>query len=301
MIRRELSPDLVSALRGHSFWKNICGDRNLQPEIRDNSITVYYKSGALLRNLGLTKGHLTASVVDRYVPFASSGDSVTLVEDDKGHLVFDRPPQAMPLADGTEDVLTSYKLRMDRIRGSGKEGDIVQAICSRAANAVVDQEITFQEAGGPRDKIDMCCFDTERRSFVFVEVKRVDDKRLLPDFGSDAPPEVLRQLRSYGDRVSSQRDALLDTYNRVVALKRELGLGNRLENIPTDSVKSLEEKPILVIGHCTLEIVESILNGTDGWGPLRAGIEEVASALILVGRGGADVNCSSRRNKLVFP
>jgi hypothetical protein len=45
----------------------------------------------------------------------------------------------------------------------------------------------------------------------------------------------------------------------------------------------------------------SILDGTDGWGPLRAGIEDVASALIRVGRDGADVNCSTRRNKPVFP
>ena len=149
MIRRELSSELVKKLNGSSLWRNICADHELQPEIRDKSITVYYRSGAVLQNLTLNDdNHLTASVVDRYVPIPRRGAQLSLSEKNSdGKLVFDRPLQATSFSDGMGGELESYKAQMDHIRPDDTEGAIVQAICCRGANAILDQEIAFRSIG----------------------------------------------------------------------------------------------------------------------------------------------------------
>jgi hypothetical protein len=47
---RGLSPKLIQALTNNQFWNRVCEDITLQPEIRDNKITVYhYKHGSMYR------------------------------------------------------------------------------------------------------------------------------------------------------------------------------------------------------------------------------------------------------------
>ncbi len=68
MFRRNLSPELIQRLKPTPFWQNLCQDAELWPEIRNNAITVYYRGGALLKELRLMNGDLVADVHPKFIP-----------------------------------------------------------------------------------------------------------------------------------------------------------------------------------------------------------------------------------------
>ena len=196
----------------------------------------------------------------------------------------------------TREILKDYKLQMDGAR-SFPESDLIQKIICREENQVLDQEVAFQDQDTARDKIDLCNFDTGLQKLTFIEVKQVDDARLLARRG---PPEVLEQLRAYGCRLKQQHDEILRAYQRATVLKRQLGLQKRLLQIPPEGPQSLLEKPILVIGNCTSNDVSQILSGNDQWQPLWDGLKDVAAGLILCGFDGCRLKLEKGAQSIVF-
>jgi hypothetical protein len=293
VFRRDLSPETVAALLNSPLWQNLIADRELQPEIRGGHVTVYYYGGALLGELRLRDGVLVASVQPKYVPVSSvASANLRLTDTPAKGLQFEVAVPALPPGQGEPEVLRLYKERMVQVRMKEDPEDwIVQAILTDSRNAVVDQQIAFAESGSDRDRIDLCYFDDPWKTLVFVEVKRRNDHRLVSDGGR---PEVLDQLENYGRRLRDNQVDLLDAYKRVVVLKRELGLGPRLDSVPPDGPGDLLEKPLLVIWGCSDADIPRIKEGKDVWAPLIAGLRYVASGLILCGDQGCKlVLCNS--------
>ena len=212
-------------------------------------------------------------------------------------LKFAEPLSALPVGVCDRDVLKAYKEEMDQVLHVFPEGEIVQAIASRPENQILDQEIAFQETGESRDKIDLCFFDSESQKLGFAEVKRIDDPRLKP---IDGRPAVLNQLQNYSSRLKDQRSEILETYQRVAAWKRELELEILSAKIRPRGPSDLLERPILVIGNCTSLDVRSILDSVDPWGPLMAGLRDVAAGLILCGSDGCTLKLANGRQSIVF-
>jgi hypothetical protein len=181
MFRRYLPSRTIGVLKTSELWRNLCRDTELQPEIRDDAITVYYRGGALLRNLRVVGDSITAEVHPKFVPLAVSPSttSIQLVSETDGGLKFADTILPRPIGLADADVLAAYKELMDQVLVSFPEGQIIQYICKRPENQIVDQEIAFQESGEARDKIDLCHFDAALRKLVFVEVKRKSDPRLF--------------------------------------------------------------------------------------------------------------------------
>lgn len=292
MIRRQLSQDLVDALGSSQLWRNFCLDLDLSPEVREGCVTVYYRSGALLRELCLSDGRLFADVHQKFVPLSRSGTStqVSLAMTDVAGLTFVDTLAPLALGNGEPAVLTEYKRMMDQVL-TGPEGVIVQSIIRRTENQIIDQEIAFQETGQSRDQIDLCHFDTGLRKLVFVEVKRISDKRLFLRNGS---VEVLDQLAAYGRRLCEQKREICDVYRSVVRWKRELGLGGRLVHVPQDCEMDLLEKPVLVIGDCSDDDVKRINAAAEEWAPLMQGLPMVAAGYILCGKNGCSLRLNNR-------
>lgn len=298
MVRRAASDALISALGNSPFWPNIIADPELQPEIRDEKITVYYQASALIRELSLRDGALVASVRDTYLPAVREGKYLTLRGGDAG-LMFEPAPSVLHIGLADEDTIDEYKIRIEADQGPESEGSIVQAICTRSGNMVLDQEIAFQEGGRDRDKIDLCCILPDKKTLAFVEVKRFVDDRLVPANGS-AVPEVVEQLEAYGSRIRDQKSHLVQTFQKVLGLKQKLGLGNRYAGLQPDHISDVIEKPILVIGRCGREGVRKILRGEDQWAGFIDAVKPEASALILCGDDGCVINLERGRNKRVF-
>lgn len=288
MFRRSLPTELIERLKPARFWQNICQDAELWPEIRNGAITVYYRGGALLRELRMVDRTLLADVHPKFIPLQkTTSKSIRLVDKGDAGLAFSEQIGPLPLGDANAQTLRAYKAMMDQVLTTFPEGEIVQAICCRSDNQILDQEIAFQESGESRDKIDVCYFDTVLEKLVFGEIKRKDDARLLQP---EDRPELLEQLATYCRRLRDYRGELLSAYRQVVAWKRELGLAGRLSQVPLEGPAEILDKPVLVIGNCTSTDVQRIKNGEGEWAPLMTGLKDVAAGLILCGKDGCRLN-----------
>lgn len=307
MFRRYLAPSTIGVLNASRLWTNLCADPELQPEIRDGSVTVYYRGGALLRDLRVHHGQLTADVQPKYVPMPSveSKSYIRLSGSADQGLLFTAPVIPVAIGLGESSVLRAYKDEMKPVLDSHlPEGQLVQRICTLRENQIVDQEIAFQEPGEPRDKIDICHFDDVLEKLVFVEVKRIEDDRLLARRGS--LPKVIEQLRAYCVRLDRHRETIRELYRRVVDWKRELGLEARVSKVPRNGPIDLLDKPVLLIGNCSDADVEEILAGKSkmdskrNWAPLMDRLNEVAAGLLLCGKGGRSLSLVKGRQTIVF-
>lgn len=297
MFRRFLPEELINALLRQPFWANLIADRQLAPEIRDGHLTVYYRGGALLQSLRLDgPSSLAAEVHPKYVPVRASRSSVRLTWRENGFAFADEV-EAMPLGSAVMDVLAAYKEEMAKALLKRPEAEVVQQIIERTENTILDQEIAFQEPGLPRDKIDLCHYDAGLRKLVFVEVKRVDDDRLLKPEGR---PEVLGQLAAYTQRLEPNRPLVLEAYRTVVTCKRKLGLAEWLKSVPEGGAADLLTRPVLVIGNCSAADVKAIKSKADGWAPLMAGLPSVAAGLILCGNRGCRLALVQGPQTIVF-
>jgi len=173
---------------------------------------------------------------------------------------------------------------------AGPEDLLQQQIVAKTQNVILDQQVEFPGEG--HNKIDLCCFDPSIGRIVFVEIKRIDDPRLL---GPGDEPEVIGQLRSYASWIHRQQEAISSAYTEVVRLKRELGLGNRLKGVPEGHLH-VEAKPLLLVGNCTATDVRNIRQartkskGDTPWSRLWRHIEQVACGLILCGTVGCQLS-----------
>jgi len=289
VFRRSLPAETIRVLKSSPLWQNLCSDPELHPEIRTDAVTVYYRGGALLKELRVEEGSLRADLHHKFIPLRRSGAStyIRLSGTGEAGLDFADSLEPLPLGRGDPLVLAAFKALIDQVLTDFPEAKIVHAICCRPENQIIDQEITFQESGQGRDKIDLCHFDYGLGKLAFAEVKRKTDPRLLERGGR---PEVLGQLEAYGHRLRDYRDDILNAYRQVVRWKRELGLAGRLSHVPEGGPSDLLEKPILVIGNCTSEDVRRIKAGEAEWKPLMEGLKEVAAGLILCGKDGCRLN-----------
>lgn len=294
---RSLSDEYVQALVETRFWQGILADRDLFPEIRRNSITVYYRGSALIRELRLNDGVFTGTTHAKYVPFlAATKTNVELASSGNG-LSFASSVEAWPLGHADAEVLHAYKTRMAQF--GGPEDGVIHSVCCYPGNVVVDQEIKFQSSRNDKaDKIDILSFDPVTSTYSFVEVKGITDIRLRE--GADGLREVALQLKQYGERIQAHADAITSAIDRIVLLKSRLGLGHRIDVCRGVPATRLMAKPILVIGGCSQLEVQDILQQRDHWASLRDCLKDVAAGLILCGNEGTRLDMGNGRGRRPF-
>ena len=292
---RRLPENLLAALSQNTFWENVRSDDELQPEIRNNVISIYYKGRALVRELKIQKGVLTASVHHKFVPLQRStqSESLGLSWNDRKGFLFEDALSTHELGVAVPSTLKAYKRLMEF--EAGPEDRLQQYILTNQSNQILDQQVAFSEADRS-NKIDLCFFSPSTGKLCFAEIKRCDDTRL---FGPADEPEVVRQLRTYAAWLRNQTDSISVAYRRVVQLKRKLGLGDRIQSVPNDKLPVLT-KPVLVIGNCTKLDVRNIKKARNAgvheekevkkWMPLWNRLEGVAAGLILCGKKGCGLD-----------
>jgi hypothetical protein len=301
---RAFRSEAIEALIATSFWRNVRDDRELFPEIRDQSITIYYKGRALIRDLRYVNGHWEARVHTKFVPveqplrLEKSSDYFVLASDRSGRLDFKNLPRAIPLGDAAPTSLSRYKSTMRS--ELQPEDELIHSILTasiqradgRTSNCIVDQQIALSAQDGPDSRIDICYFDRNLKSLMFAEVKRCTDQRLYPRAGEDVP-EVVYQLRRYREEIDRQQQEIRHAYCEVVRIKRQLGCDKYLQEIPNEL--SVSVNPVLVIGGMTGPEVRAFKTdwnqrGLAGkWRPLTEGLHECNFRVILA--GGKGKNC----------
>lgn len=297
MLRRRLSDEMINLLV--PVIANLVDDWDLQLEVRDNSVTIYYRGAALIHEIRLVDNQLTGKIHYKYVPLQrpEGSDYLSITSGEDG-LNFEAAPQPMPLSQFSPAALSEYK-RMMKSVSSNPEADVVHGIVSHRENQIVDQELKFQESGQPEtDKIDICHFDTGLNSLVMVEVKGLHDLRLRSLDGEI--PEVIEQLRRYRTRIETSRECILGSCELSISLKRRLGFSSRLLKIPEQSLLPLMKKPLFVIGGCFHNDVQSILEENGDWQELMDGLAEETAGVILCGQNGCNLKLRNGGDSRVF-
>jgi len=296
MILRQLPDQWIE--NPPAFLANLTSDPELFLEIRDNSITVYYRGKAVIRNLCIRDGQICGSIHYRYIPITRPDSRYVSVA--LGESGFEYMPPVGPISLGflSAEVLAEIKLTV-RSTNPGKEGGVIQGAVMRPENQIVDQEIKFQDAGyRVADKIDICIFDQHVNGFSMVEVKGILDNRLIATDGS--VPEVINQMQRYRVRIEANAACLVEAFVHIVKLKRELGLRDRLSEIPEAVPRKIVDRPLLVIGGCSKIDVDEILAAEGRWQPLMDHLPKVASGLILCGTTGARLQLATGPQRLIF-
>ena len=306
MLRRNLPDGWITW--GESppeYWSSIINDPELHPEIRDNSVTVYYRGAALIRNLTLKGDSITGDVHYKYIPMRDkcvpirepAGSKYLKITGNLDGLSFENAVQPPSLENCSHDILRRNKLMVVRSVERNPESYTVHKIISCPENLIVDQEIKFQIPGETNsDRIDICHFDTTHNCLAFVDVKWVDDPRLKSN--TDGASDVLQQLQSYRERIEQNYQEIIEAYQTTVALKRNIGLAGRIDGIPQEGPNKLMRKTLLVIGGCSTIDEFCILNGEGEWKALREGVEQEAAGLILCGTNGCSLKLQPGRRCL---
>ena len=117
---------------------------------------------------------------------------------------------------------------------------------------LLDVEAAFSETGVKTDRIDLVFYHTTKRQIMFVEVKRLSDKRLFPQEDSHGnlivEAEVLGQLKRYDDRCKGEAHAINKEYNEVISYYNTLSGRN---------LKLIEENSAPLLGLLLVEFTRS--------------------------------------------
>ena len=214
----------------YSWWGNIKKDDRLYIEIRkDNYINVYFEGGNVAKLEYRSKDNtIQTTTHSKYLH--GNGDDYVECSLDKD----------------LETIITNIqkyysKTKDEKEKGKEKEEWSEKYIQSqyiiKYPPKYIDSEFAYKD--NLLDiRVDLIeCINGELR---FVELKTIDDGRMLKK--TDDNPEVVEQVKAYEDFISNYKKEIVEYYQKVWEIKKDLGL-----RIPEKRPSSLAEKPLLLI------------------------------------------------------
>ena len=97
----------------------------------------------------------------------------------------------------------------------------------------IDSEFAHQYEEGCRHTIRIDLVRVKGNKIQFVELKRIQDNRLLHKDGSEVTPEIITQIEEYRNFIKANKDAILAYYKELITIKRALGLPTTSADIET--------------------------------------------------------------------
>lgn len=202
---------------------------------KDNTINIYYE-GASLAKIEWTKGTIRATCHPKYL----YGDRAQAYY--KNGIAIYQPCEGELLRLGAEECCL---LRNAQMFYSDKEGKEVcdaelksekklqgEIVC-RAKTIYIDSEFAHQYEVGSRHTIRIDLVRVMDNKIQFVELKRIQDNRLLHKDSSEVTPEIITQIEEYRTFLKANKDAILAYYKELIAIKRSLGLPTTSADIDT--------------------------------------------------------------------
>ena len=118
----------------------------------------------------------------------------------------------------------------------------------------MDTEFQYANQNG-NVRFDLVWVDVGMRKLYVIELKTIGDSRLYfseNSRDSEGSDKIDGQLRKYREFIRDQNQNLIDHYERVLLIKRKLGiLPMGLQELYSLDGFNFEERPILLIGDCT--------------------------------------------------
>ncbi|MBR4854073.1 MAG: hypothetical protein IKU88_05040 [Alistipes sp.] len=218
------------------WWRRVLQFENAYIDIRkDNTINIYYE-GASLAKIVLAKGSVRATCHPKYL----YGDNAQAYYK-KGIAIYQRCEEELMKLGSEECCL----LRNAQLFYSDKEGKEVgnaekksekklqgEIVC-RAKTLYIDSEFAHQYEEDSRHTIRIDLVRIVGNVIQFVELKRIQDNRLLHEESSEVTPEIITQIEEYRNFLKANKDAILAYYKKLIAIKRDLGLPTASADIET--------------------------------------------------------------------
>ena len=258
------------------WWENLTSDPELYIDIRKNNhLNVYHNGGSIMKLEG-DKGYkaqihieyIPLNTVSGYLPFEFQDGNIFLNE-----------LKTIEINNFEKESLEGIKKRIRKFYPNTSEKGIqaryVLEANNRSRNAngfFIDTEMQYENK-----RVDMVWVDLVSKHFVFVELKTISDERLFID-GNSSKETIDKQLRKYLEFAHENKGALIDYYNRVYFIKKELGILPEFVKESSLSNYDLIEKPILLVGDCTENWIDN--NAND----LNSQLKDIAFGCLYQGR-----------------
>jgi hypothetical protein len=235
------------------WWQNLKSDPEIYIDIRkENYLNVYHNGGSIIK-LGGTKGY-KAQIHIEYIPLNKTAEYLPFEFQD-GNISL-KKLQTIDINDFAKEPLERIKKRIRKFYPNDSEKGIqgqyvINNNKKRSGQGFfIDTEMAYGD-----NRIDMVWVNIATREIAFVEVKTIGDDRLYAT-ERENKETIDKQLRKYYKFARDNRNDLIDYYDRVYRIKKELGL------LPVfakdDSLKDyrLIERPILLVGDCTQQWID---------------------------------------------
>ena len=196
------------------FVKDNIKPGGLYVDIRkNNSLNVYYNGGSLLK-ITLSKGLIKGKIHQYYLGIV-------------GSKYIDYELDRLPI-----DVDEIVK-RIARKYGATSENSIkARLICAPNAK-YIDSEFAYSKIIGKKKnkygkevdtylttRIDLT--KLENGKIVFIELKRIEDGRLLTNEYENGEPKILSQMKTYHQFIKTHREEITNYYKTLFAIKSNL-------------------------------------------------------------------------------
>ncbi|MDL2266115.1 hypothetical protein LJC57_00270 [Parabacteroides sp. OttesenSCG-928-G07] len=182
---------------------------------KNNSLNVYYNGGSLLK-ITLSQGKIKGKIHEYYLHGA-------------GSKYVDYELNRLP-----EDAEEIKKRIATKYSNSSESGIKARLICDPKAK-YIDSEFAYTKVIGMKKnkkgedvtdylttRIDLT--KLENGKIVFVELKRIEDGRLLTNEYENGKPEILSQMNAYHEFVNEHKQEIIDYYKTLFTIKRMLGV-----------------------------------------------------------------------------
>ena len=209
------------------WWEKVKKDEELYIEIRKmNIIDIYYRGGRMAE-LKLSRGKIVVSSHPKYQDLTDVDDAryYTKKIDENGKL------KITPKYQNCEEWLISniegLKANIRTYYSGDKDGETTSEkfiqgdLIINGRDRYLDSEFSHRLYDGGRKSVRIDLVKIEGDHFVFEELKRIKDGRLLK---KETLPEILTQIDNYRDFLKENKDELTVYYRTLYKIKKKLGL-----------------------------------------------------------------------------
>lgn len=216
------------------WWEYIkANEKNdLHVDIRkDNYINVYYKGGSIAK-IGFDKRSQCFKAVTHHKYLGQS------IEGKKSYVLFDLNEFESNVEGLKTNVMAMYN------RNKINTEKCIQADMILNNPSIIDSEFQYNGEDFKDLRIDLIELDNDFR-INFIELKRIQDPRLVKRKNNPMRPEIISQMEKYNLFINKYSAQLIEYYTKLIKLKQQLGI-MRI-SLPENSELKINLKPQLYI------------------------------------------------------
>ena len=205
---------------GNATWEqlknNLLADKNVYWDVRkDNYINAYFEGANLMCLHYCSRNkEMQAKIHEKY-----------LGESDKHYTDLIKWLDGKNVSDELDKIKSNIKRVYSQKNGDDKEkwseSFIKSQYILKNHSCCIDSEFGYKDTDlNLNIRIDVVkCIDGEIK---FVEIKRLGDNRMLKE--TDESPEVVKQIKDYSKFIKDNKNAILEYYQKLWAIKNDLGI-----------------------------------------------------------------------------